>query len=311
MHIQEAHHALSQVLFWLGDFSMAYHHVEQGMAFAMSREYRDMSILYKQEDPELIRLSFLSWLLWMRGYPDQALTTACDALRHAPDPPHPHSMARALCFVAGLHHLRREPQAAQLFAEAVVRLATQPACPLPLWKALGTVMRGWSLTVQGQGDIGIAELREGITAFQAAGMVTLFSLNAHLLADAYAHVDQVEAGLSTLAEALSHIEYGGEQWYLAELYRLQGELRQRAAGSTLPSEQTPETHFLHALDIARQQHAKSFELRAAVGLGRWWLSQGKRTEARELLAPVYAWFTEGFDTADLQEARALLTELAA
>ena len=167
------------------------------------------------------------------------------------------------------------------------------------------MLRGWALVEQGQGDAGIAEIRQGIAAQRATGGRNTGPLA--LLAKACWNLGQSEEGLRVVAETLAIVNSNGEGRWMAELYRLQGELL-----LTLASEHhaEAETCFQQALEVARRQQAKSWELRAAVSLSRLWQHQGKQAEARELLAPIYGWFTEGFDTADLQEAKALLDALA-
>jgi predicted ATPase len=160
--------------------------------------------------------------------------------------------------------------------------------------------------MQGQSEEGIAQLRQGLTGYQATGAVQKRPYFLAMLAEAYKKAEQIEEGLIVLAEALAFAEKTEECWYEAELHRLRGELllQQSADNAT-----EAESCFQQAISIAQNQSAKSWELRAATSLARLWQSQGKRAEARALLAPVYGWFTEGFDTADLQEAKALLDEL--
>jgi predicted ATPase len=161
--------------------------------------------------------------------------------------------------------------------------------------------------MQGQGEEGLAQFRQGLAAWRAMGAGLTVSYYLALLAEVYGHAGQAEEGLRLLAEALAHVDTTGERFYAAEVYRLKGELWLRQA---TPDEAQAETCWHQALDIARHQQAKSWELRAALSLSRLWQQQGKRDEARDLLAPIYGWFTEGFDTADLQEAKALLEALA-
>jgi predicted ATPase len=169
------------------------------------------------------------------------------------------------------------------------------------------VLRGWALAEQGQGAEGIAQIRQGLAAWQAMGEALYQPRFRALLAEIYGNVGQPETGLTVLAEVLADVHNTGLCYCEAELYRLKGELLlQQATGSG----DEAEICFRQALDIARRQQAKSLELRAATSLARLWQQQGKRAEARELLAPIYGWFTEGFDTADLQKAQALLKALA-
>jgi predicted ATPase len=181
--------------------------------------------------------------------------------------------------------------------------------------AWGTLLWGWALAEQGQIAEGMAQMRQGLAAYRATGSEVTRPYWLALLAEAYGKIGQRAEGLTLLAEALAAAHRTGERWCEAELYRLKGELTlQSTLQGTTSTVQSPkaeaEGYFQKAIDIARRQQAKSLELRAAMSLSRLWQQQGKRDEARELLAPVYGWFTEGFDTADLQEARTLLAELA-
>ena len=164
-------------------------------------------------------------------------------------------------------------------------------------------MRGWALAMQGQGAEGLTQLRQGLDAYRATGAEFQRPHFLSMLAEVHRSLGQPEAGLTALSEALALVETTGERYYEAELHRLKGELLLQQAA---PEVSHAETCFQQALDIARRQQAKSLELRAAMSLGRLWQQQGKRQEAQALLAGVYHWFTEGFDTADLQEAKALL-----
>jgi predicted ATPase len=195
--------------------------------------------------------------------------------------------------------------AVQEQADALLTLAT--AHGFPLFVAHGTCWHGWALAMQGQGETGMAQIHQGMAAVLATGQTVSQPLHLVLLVEAVGRAGQVEEGLRLLAEAIAAFEASGRGDLLAETYRLQGELLLRQA---FPDTAQAEACFQQALAIARRQQAKSWELRAAVGLSRLWQQQGKRVEAYDLLAPIYGWFTEGFDTADLQEAKALLAELA-
>ena len=192
----------------------------------------------------------------------------------------------------------------QTLADALLTLAAAQGFPQHV--AYGTYWRGWVLAMQGEGEAGLAQLRQGLAAVVATGNELSRPRCLLLLAEATGHVGQVAEGLRLLAEALAAIEASGQGDLMARAYRLQGELLLRQA---VPDMAQAEACFQQALAIARRQQAKSWELRAAMSLSRLWQQQGKRAEARELLAPIYGWFTEGFDTADLQDAKALLEEL--
>ncbi len=172
--------------------------------------------------------------------------------------------------------------------------------------AQGTVLHGWALVAQGQEEAGIAEMRQGLAAELATGSKAYQHYFLGLLAEAYGEGGHPEAGLPVLAEALAVMDDTELRFYEAELYRLKGVL---LLSQAVPDVVQVETCFQRAIEIAQSQSAKSLELRAAISLARLWQVQDKRQDAHDLLAPVYEWFTEGFDTADLKEAKRLLNEL--
>jgi predicted ATPase len=262
------------------------------------------ALLYGGHDPGVCCLFVGGCVLWFLGYPDQALQSMHEALTLGQELAHPHSLANALYFAAQLHQLRREGQAAQERAELEIALAGEQGSALEL--ARGTILRGWALAWQGQGAEGLAQMCQGLSAYRATGTEKERTYFLALLAEGYRGTGEVQEGLRVLAEALAAAHHSGEHYCEAELHRLKGELLLLQS-----TDQHAEAAacFHHALAVARHQQAKSLELRAALSLGRLWQQQGKRGEARALLAPIYGWFTEGFETADLQEAKALLEEL--
>jgi predicted ATPase len=189
-------------------------------------------------------------------------------------------------------------------AEAAVALST--AHGFPLWTAMGTIFRGWALAMQGQGETEMAQVHQGIAAWRTTGTVMLVPYFCTVLADVAVHLGDTEDGLQALAEAHTLVEQQEERWWEAEVCRLRGVVLLRQPGTP---QAEAEAWLQRALDVARRQEAKALELRAAMSLARLWQRQGKRDEAQALLAPIYGWFTEGFDTADLQEAKALLEVL--
>jgi predicted ATPase len=172
------------------------------------------------------------------------------------------------------------------------------------------IMKGWAQVERGEREAGMAQMRQGETARRAVGLEFARSISHALLSDAYMKCGQVEDGLAVQTEVLTFVATTGFRWFEAELHRLKGEWLLNAECGVHNAELTAEACFQQALDVARNQHAKSWELRAATSLAHLWQHQGKRQDAVDLLAPVYGWFTEGFDTADLHEARALLEELS-
>jgi len=300
----EAHSILGITLLWLGELALAQEHVEQGLTLYNPQRHRSLAVLYGF-DPGVFCLSLAACVLWLLGYPNQALQRSHEALALAQGLSHPFSLALALNFAAVLHQFRREGPIAQKRAEAAMTLSIEQG--FPYWLAEGAIRRGWALAAQEQVEEGITQIRQGLASYQATGAEVLQSYYFALLGEAHGIMGQAEEALTVLTEALATVHKTGERFYEAELYRLEGEL---LLALSLDHQTEAETCFLQALTISRHQQAKSLELRAAVRLARLWQRQGKRQEARDLLAPVYTWFTEGFDTADLHEAQALLAALA-
>jgi len=230
-----------------------------------------------------------------------------EALTHAQTSAHHISMAITLIHAALLHLWHQEWQAVQQCAERAMVLSTEQ--DFAHWMALSTLARGWALAGQGYGDDSIAQMRQGVVQYRATGAQVGLPHHLAPLAEAYGNNGQPAEGLAVLAEAMTLMEATNEHMWEAELYRLKGELLQHVISEVQQEELTAEECFQRALAVARHQQAKSWELRAAISLARLWQRQGKRAEAHELLAPIYGWFTEGFDTADLQEAKALLEKL--
>jgi predicted ATPase len=300
----EAHRALGEPLFWLGEFPAAREHLEQELAHYDPQQHRSHTFLYGM-NPGVTYLSFAAWTLWCLGYPDQALKRIHAALTLTHTLAHPPSRALSLIFAAYLHQHRQEAQVTQEWAEVLIALATEQG--FTFWVVQGTIMRGWALATQGQGEEGITQMRQGLTAWHASGHELERPYFLSMLAEALGNVGQAEAGLALLREALALMAQTEERWDEAELHRLKGELLLQ---QSVENHVEAEACFHHAISIAQSQSAKSWELRAATSLAKLWQRQGKYQDACDLLAPVYAWFTEGFDTADLQEAKALLEALA-
>jgi predicted ATPase/class 3 adenylate cyclase len=299
-----ARYALGATWLWLGALPAARLHLEAGIA-RYTPDQRHALVFRMGQDPGVTCRLYASMTLWLLGYPEQALARLHEALALAHALAHPYSLAWARCMAAFVSQCRRDVPAVHQHAEAAVALAT--AQGFPLFAAYGTSLRGWALALQGQGEAGLAQLRQGIAAQRATGAALFVPYSCTMLADVSAHLGHTADGLQALAEAHTLVEQQEERWWEAEIARLRGAVLLRQTG-TSPAE--AEACFQRALDVARRQEAKALELRAAMSLSRLWQQQGKRTEAHELLAPIYGWFTEGFDTADFQEAKALLEELS-
>jgi predicted ATPase len=290
-------------LFWLGEVRPAQAHLEQGMALYDPRQHHSHAFLYGQ-DPGVACLSLAALALWVLGYPDQALARIHEALTLAYERPHPFSLARAFIYTGRLHQFRGEPQLTQARAEAAMTLSTEQG--LVYWCAEGTILRGWALAAQGQDAEGIMQMCQGLATHQATGAELVRPYLLPLLAETYAQGGRADEGLRVLDKALASVHTTGERWWEAEIHRLKGELLLALSAEKYAE---AETCFHQARDSARRQEAKALELRAAMSLARLWQQQDRRAEAQALLAPIYGWFTEGFDTADLQEAKAFLAEL--
>lgn len=244
---------------------------------------------------------------------------------------HPYSLVYALSFAGVLHHLRREVQETQERVEALLPLARKHG--FPMWVGFGMALQGWVLAEEGCREEGIKQMRQGAVAWQTTGAEVWRPYLLALPVEAYKAVRQIEEGLALVSEALTLVDARGERFHEVELYRLKGELLLEAAyrmqNDERKAEQTgydpapiqhssltvhrsteAEAYFFKAIEVAQKQQAKSWELRAVMSLARLWQSQGKQKEALKLLSEVYHWFTEGFDTKDLQEAKALLEELS-
>jgi predicted ATPase len=238
--------------------------------------------------------------LWLLGYPDQALQRSREALALARELAHPFTLGFALYYSAWVHQQRGERQAVEERIEATITLATEQE--LTRWALQGAVLKGWLLAQQGKRQEGILQLRQGATV-----AVRDQPHYAALMAEAYGKEGQTEEGLRVVTEELARVHITGGRFYESELHRIKGEL---LLGQTVPDRAEAEGCFEKAVEVARSQSAKSLELRAVMSLSRLWQRQGKKEEARQLLADIYGWFTEGFDTADLKAAKALLEELA-
>jgi predicted ATPase len=295
---------LGVTLFYLGEFTLARAHTEQGIVLFHGQQPYTHVRFYGQA-PGISCLGHTAQALWMLGYPDLAQQRSYEALALARELSHPYDVVFALNQTVVLHQLRREGRLAYERAEEVLTFCTEHGFTQQL--AMGTILQGWGLAAQGQVDKGIAQMRQGLAASQAAGIGLGRVPVLAQLAEAYGRTGQTEEGLGLLAEALAVMDHTRERWWEAEVHRLRGEL-------LLAQEDTPqkwvqaEACFRYALEVARHQQTKSLELRAAMSMSRLWQRQGRCAAAYHLLVEIYSWFTEGFDTVDLQEAKVLLKE---
>jgi predicted ATPase len=299
-----AHRALGTTLFNLGEIALAHTHYTQGIALYDPPQYRTSVFLYG-EDAGVICHSYAALTLWLLGYPEQGRTQIDEAVTLAQQIAHAFSLNIALGVATMFYQVRREGCAAQECAEAAMTLAKEQG--FPFWIAYSAIQRGWALAQQGQAEEGTEQMHQGLRAHRATGgeQMQMRPYFLALLADVHGTLGEPEAGLTVLTEALALVDTTGERWCEAEIYRLKGELLLQQSSD---NQAEAEACFHHAIAIAQNQQAKSWELRATTSLARLWQQQGKRQEAHDLLAPVYHWFTEGFATVDLQEAKVLLDE---
>jgi predicted ATPase len=298
-----AHRVIGQALLFTGKLAQAREHFERIVSRYVPAQHQPLVWLYAQE-PGMAGRALLGLTLWLLGYPDQALEHSEESLRLGAQVPQANSQANALVWAAIHHVFRRESQRVRELAQSLDRLANEQG--LRFWIAVAMLQYGWAIAEQGGTEEGIVKLDRGIAAFRTAGAELVLTFNFGLLAAAYGKAGQIRRGLDTLDEALNLVSRNGETFWEPELHRLRGELLLIEGSSPA----VVEPMFQLAIDTARQHQAKSLELRAAMSMSRIWMQQDKRAEARALLLDVYSWFTEGFQTADLQEAEKLLQEIS-
>ena len=303
-----AHYALALSLFYLGDFALALSHAEQCAALYDPQRHHALASLYGY-DLGVASRGYAAQALWILGYPEQAQQRIQGALALAQDLAHPFSEAFILGHRAVLHQLAADGRAVYEQAQALTALCAEKG--FHQWVEMAAILQGWGLAMQGQSEVGIAQMRQGLTRSGASGAGLGQAPVMTQLAEACCLAGRSQEGLRALEQAFSAMEATGEHWWAAEAYRLRGELLLQAGVDLSKPGLTPQSSFQQALDTARSQQAKFLELRAAVSLARLWRCQNKSQDARTLLAPVYEWFSEGLNTMDLQAAASLFAQLKA
>ena len=336
--VLESYMDLGLIAFFGSDQVTARAHLEQSLRL-YDVQQSPSPLFTGGYEARVTTLLFLAFALWMLGYAEQARQRSQEALAQAQQMEHTPSLAWAQLYTTILSQHRRDIANTQTYAEALMALATAQGFGHRV--AQGRLLLGWALAMQGDAATGVAHIQQGLVAVQHTGQKLFRPYYLAMLAEAYGQAGQPEAGLSVLDEALTLVEATEERWWEAEVYRLKGELLLHAecggrqallrhcVGGRSPSPSPPlcgrsesssfpaptqsrrvqnavlhaEESFHQALAVARRQQAKSLELRAALSLSRLWQQHGKRDQARQLLTEVYSWFTEGFETPDLQEAR--------
>jgi class 3 adenylate cyclase/predicted ATPase len=295
------HLASGRNLLMIGRLAPSRSHLEAALALHDPTSHRAV-VRQAGLHPHVDAQFSIGFALFLLGFPDQALAQITAAIAEARRLVHPPSLASSLAVGGILLSLLRDHAVLDEWVAQLVALATEQG--FPHWSAQGTIYRGWVKVNTGDVACGISLLRSGRDAFRATGAKLLLPHYMGLLATACGIVGQIEEGVTLLDDALQIVEWTGERWLEADLYRLKGQMLLRQGRS-----QAAEELYCKALDIAKEQEARIWELRAAVSLARLRRDQGRRAEARNLLAPIYGWFTEGFDTPDLKEVKALLDEL--
>ena len=317
----EAHLAMGLVRLYQGEFLWSRTHLEQGIALNTPASPSRQAFQYLGHS-RAMSFAYLGRTLWILGYPDQALRFSEDGLSLAQTLAIPMTLAQAQGMHTLLYQVRREVALAQAWAEKTIAYTSEHG--FPYWLTLATMSKGWTLAQQGQSNVGDPQFSQGLAGYRATGAKLGLSWLLALSAELAGKNGQHEEGLRIMAEALALVDNTGERYYEAELCRIKGQLvlqfGVRSPKSENPSPQPltsstqveaeAEAYFLKAITIARQQQAKSWELRAVMSLSRLWQQQGKGKAAQPMLSEIYGWFTEGFATPDLQEAKALLEELA-
>jgi class 3 adenylate cyclase/predicted ATPase len=298
------HRILGHSLIYSGDYRAALAHVETAVSLYRPDEHRDSALGYGQ-DIGVNAFIQLSLALWHRGYADQSARAADRALALSRELGHANTLAFALLQAGMAAVFARDVATACAYSNDCVTLASEHG--FALWAACGRILQGWADAQKGEATMGIARIRDGMVAVEATGARLRTPLHLALLVEALALAGKKEEGLAALDHALATAAVSGEKGWDAEIHRLRGELIGR-----LPYRDPTKAgeSFRTALAIAREQGTRGYELRAATSLARLWREHGRRGEARDLLAPLYGWFTEGFDTADLKEAKALLQTLS-
>jgi predicted ATPase len=294
------HRILGQSFITSGDYPAGLAHLETAASLYRPEEHRNSASQYGQD----IGVSALSWALWHRGYPDQSARAADRALAYSRELGHAHILADALHQAGRAAVFPRDVATVYARSNECVTLASEHG--FPFWAALGRMVQGWAIAQKGEATTGIARIRDGLAAHEATGARSSIPLYLTLLAEALALAGEIGEALAALDDALAKAAVSGAKGWDAEIHRLRGELTARLPH---PDPARAEDSFRTALAIAREQGARGYELRAAVSLAPLCRDQGRHAEARDLLAPVYGWFTEGFGTPDLIEAKELLDEL--
>jgi predicted ATPase len=299
------HLVMAVSLIHMGKQTIARRHCQEALDLHDPDQHRPIAFRYGLEIGTAVN-AYCAWTLWLLGYPDQALEHGLQSLDFLERIKHPYTESRALYWNTVLHEFRREWPIVDERASSAMQSAGKHGFALVL--ATGQIMQGAAIAATGQGKAGLQQMRDGLDAYQATGGLFQRTYLLAKFAEALNAEGLPEEGLEALQEAAKLAETSSEFYYEAEIHRLRGELLLAASPKDAAE---AEACYQQALEVARRQEAKSLELRAAASLARLWWQQGRQKDAHELLAPIYGWFSEGFDTADLKGAKELLSELSA
>jgi predicted ATPase len=300
----EAHHTLWAILLDMGDLPSTQRYAEEGFRLYDRVRHGQLGSVYGGHDPGVCSQIHAAKALWLLGYPDQALRTIEAALTMAIELSHPYTLWLALMAAIWIHHHRGDTHAAQDHVAKLFELAREQQHQR--WIKVANFLQGWLIVEQGQWKRGLTQMRQGESEPVIEARQQTY--HAALMAQACLKAKQIEQSDNALTKELKRARDTGIRYYEAELHRIKGEaLLRRSISSTKEAE----TCFHQAIDWSRNQGAKSLELRAIISLSHLWQKQGKKAEARKMLEEIYNWFTEGFDTADLKEAKELLRRFGA
>ena len=297
-----AHDALGQQLFFEGSFEPANLHFDQVISRYDVERHGALADIYSQEDPGIMCSSMDALALWFLGFPEESRARTESALEIAEKLSNPHSSALSLVFDTWLCQLRGDAKATQEQAESLIEICRQHTI---YWLSYGHMLRGWAIAQQTAEPEGLEMIRHGLDEWRAGGAELGVPYSLGLLSEAYRALGQIDAAQSSVEEALSLIDRNHDRWFESELHRLQGELELQSDSG---DRELAADCFARSLRVAREQQARSFELRAALSLSRLWLQQGRSREACELLEPISAWFPAALETSELADARSLLRQ---
>lgn len=292
--------------FWLGEIRASLTIFDHGLAIYDATIHVRQVSLYSQ-DARAVMLLYRAWDLWFLGYPDQARDSAASAIAWATELDHPFSLAFARGWSAVVHYLCRQPSDCLLHAETEQAISLEHG--FPFWHAWSRVMAGWATVGMHDDDEGFATIETGLVEYQATGAAMGTTLFLAMRADACAKAGLIQQGLRAIDAAFGHVRQTNERAFVAELHRLRGELILLREPGNAHGQVQAERSFRTAIEVARRQGAKSWQLRATLSLANLWVSQGQQAQAYDALADIHRVFTEGFDTSDLKEASALLDSL--